>query len=414
MSTLQHQTHRLMIFDLETAGHHAFYIRQLLRHWPTPTVLHMVVSPLFLQQHAAICQTPSCATVIWEQIRDAEFSRFQRATTIHKRALVEWQIFCHYARDTGATDGLAMFFDRFQLPLALGLPVPCRVSGILFRTTLHYQCLAGSRLTWRITLRAGREVVLWRLALHHRAMQTLFSLDPLAVPALQQMAGRARVTHLPDPIEFQPAPPQRVAALRQQLGVESGRQIALLFGFLEERKGLYPLLEALSLLPHAIQSRVCLLLIGQVAPKDVEKLARSLDELTRHTALQIILHDAFTPEAEVPIYFQMVDFVLAPYQGHIGSSGILLWAAAAGKPVLAPTYGLMGELVRRHQLGLAVDTTQPQALAQGCMTFLTNDAATGFNQAAAAQFARSHSAEQFAQALVQHLRLQEGNLCSTG
>jgi glycosyltransferase involved in cell wall biosynthesis len=157
-----------------------------------------------------------------------------------------------------------------------------------------------------------------------------------------------------------------------------------------------------------------LLLIGQVAPKDVEKLARSLDELTRHTALQIILHDAFTPEAEVPIYFQMVDFVLAPYQGHIGSSGILLWAAAAGKPVLAPTYGLMGELVRRHQLGLAVDTTQPQALAQGCMTFLTNDAATGFNQAAAAQFARSHSAEQFAQALVQHLRLQEGNLCSTG
>lgn len=403
MSTLQHQTHRLMIFDLETAGHHAFYIRQLLRHWPTPTMLQIVVSPLFLQQHEDVMCTPSRARVTWHPLRPDEFARFQGANTMLTRTRVEWQLFGNYASALDVTDGLAMFFDRFQLPLALGLALPCRVSGILFRPTLHYQRLDSYQATWRATVRMGREALLWRLALRHRAMRTLFSLDPLAVPVLQQVAGRVQVTHLPDPIEFQPAPPQRVAALRQQLGIESQRRIALFFGFLEERKGLYPLLEALTLLPVATQERFCLLLVGQIASKEVEKLTKRIAELTQQTAIQLIMYDQFAPEAEVPAYFQMADFVLAPYQRHIGSSGILLWAAAAGKPVLASDYGLMGELVRRYQLGRVVDSTQPAAIAEGLATFLSENPAHLISVEKATRFVNENQPLRFVQTIYEHV-----------
>ena len=403
MNTLQHQTHRLMIFDLEAAGHHALYIRQLLRHWPMPTALQLVVSPLFLQQHGDIVHTPSQASVTWHPLSVDEFMRFRRAATLFTRAVAEWQLFVHYASRLGVSHGLAMFFDRFQLPLALGLPIPCRMSGILFRPTLHYHRLTGYQATWRSTVRIGRETLLWRLALRHRAMHTLFSLDPLAVPALQQLTGRPQVTHLPDPIEFQPVAPQRVATLRHHLGIEEHRGLALICGFLEERKGLYPLLEALTLLPQAVQSQLCLLLVGQVATKEVKKLAKRIVEITQRTSVQVIGVDEFVPEAEMPAYFQMADFVLAPYQQHIGSSGILLWAAAAGKPVLASDYGLMGELVRSHQLGWVVNSMQPAAIAQGLVAFLSENPARLFDLAKATSFIEKNHAFHFVQTIYEHI-----------
>ena len=69
-------------------------------------------------------------------------------------------------------------------------------------------------------------------------------------------------------------------------------------------------------------------------------------------------------------YFQIADVVLAPYQRHVGMSGILLLAAAANKPVLCSNYGLMGEMVRRYHLGLTVDSSQPQEIAKGLIKFL--------------------------------------------
>lgn len=403
MSSLQRQTPRLMIFDLEVAGHHAFYIRQLLRYWPTPTALQIVVSPLFLQQHADIGHIPTRACVTWHPVRDDEFVRLQRATNLLTRTQVEWQLFRRYASVTGVADGLAMFFDRFQLPLALGLPMPCRISGILFRPTLHYKDFAGHRTTWRTTVRTSRETVLWRLALQHRAIRTLFTLDPLAAPALQQVTRRAKVTHLPDPIEFQPAPRPQIAALRQQLGIEQQRRPALLFGFLEERKGIYPLLEALALLPSATQAQLCLLLVGQVAGKEQAKLRQRIAEMSQTTAVQVKLYDQFVPEADVPSYFQLADFVLAPYQEHVGSSGILLWAAAAGKPVLASDYGLMGELVRRHQLGVVVDSAQPAAIAKGLGALLAEEPASLINLKKAACFVDENQALRFVQTIYEHV-----------
>ncbi len=50
------------------------------------------------------------------------------------------------------------------------------------------------------------------------------------------------------------------------------------------------------------------------------------------------------------------DVVLIPYQRHVGSSGLLIWAASAGKPVITQDFGLIGALTRAYKLGQTVDT----------------------------------------------------------
>ena len=58
------------------------------------------------------------------------------------------------------------------------------------------------------------------------------------------------------------------------------------------------------------------------------------------------------------------DVVLAPYQRFVGSSGVLMWAARAGRPVLAQEFGLVGRLTRDHRLGAVADSSDPAHLAR--------------------------------------------------
>jgi glycosyltransferase involved in cell wall biosynthesis len=97
---------------------------------------------------------------------------------------------------------------------------------------------------------------------------------------------------------------------------------------------------------------------------------------------------------------------LAPYQRHVGMSGILLLAAAAGKPVLSSDYGLMGELVRRYGLGITVDSTVPSEIAKGLMRCLTEPATVLVDLDRMESFAEQHSAERYAKTIFEQL----GNL----
>jgi len=276
--------------------------------------------------------------------------------------------------------------------------LPCKTSGIFFRPKFHYTTLPAHRPTRREQGNALREQWLWRRALGHRQLKTLFTLDPLAVAPLRGLGARANVVHLPDPVAMHPPDPAAVTQLRQTLGLAPGRKIFLLFGALDQRKGIYPLLAALRQLPPVQQAQITLLVVGSMVNAERVALLAALAEFQRQSAVQLVAQDHFIPDEAIPHYFALADVVLALYQRHVGSSGLLLWAAAAGKAVLASDYGLLGELVRQHQLGLTVDSTAPGAIATGLCRFLAGPPLT-FDQGAAMHFAAANAPASFAQRL---------------
>ena len=81
--------------------------------------------------------------------------------------------------------------------------------------------------------------------LKHPQLRHLFCLDPFAVEPLTRLSRHVRPIALPDPVQL-PQFAMCPCDLRQKLDIEPGRTVFLLFGSLTARKGIYPLLDALS------------------------------------------------------------------------------------------------------------------------------------------------------------------------
>lgn len=399
---------RIMVFSPWCYGHHPTYLRHLISYWcqqQLPGTLAFVVSEQFLQEHAdVVALSKKCddrQSIQFVTIASSEQAELEAATSGWQRAFNQYKLIDKYASLLKATQGLIIYFDSCQLPLVLGLKLPCRYSGIYYRPTFHYSLFGGSIPTWRERLQHLREqIFLWRL-LHHPQFKTLFCLDPLAIKPIARLGNGDRVTHLPDPIELSAADELSVAKLRSNLGIEPHRRIFLSFGRLSEgRKGIPQLVEAVALLSPDLQQQICLLFVGE---PNREQLAAWLNPLRQLATVQIVDVYGYVPEADVNAYFQLADVVLAPYQRHVGMSGILLQAAAASKPVLSSDYGLMGELIQQYGLGLAVDSTIPTEIATGLTRLLVESSANLGDRVKMKEFAVANSPERFASIIFQNL-----------
>jgi glycosyltransferase involved in cell wall biosynthesis len=171
----------------------------------------------------------------------------------------------------------------------------------------------------------------------------------------------------------------------------------LLFGYIAERKGPLVVLEALSLLPLQIARRVAVLFAGRIDPALQEELKRRLRALeTTQPELWLRIDNRRLDSSELAGLVDRSDVVLAPYQRFVGSSGVLLWAARAGRPVLAQAFGLIGKLTREHRLGIDVDADDAAQLAEQIVHMVERGPSACFDRAAAARFAAAQTPQRFA------------------
>ena len=403
---------RLMMFDLALGGHHGSYIQHLLEFWYSqklPGQLNIVVMPEFFTVHRDVVDlvkkwaNPRVQLISINPSEAKQLAPKRSAFHRFYRNLQEWQLFRQYAKEYQATQGLILYIDTYEIPLALGLPSPCPFSGIYFRPTFHYSSFTGFKPSKKASFQQMRERFTLNRILRHSQLTTLFCLDPFAVKQIESMHPKARLVHLPDPICLNPRTSITPKSLRECLHIEPQRKVFLLFGALEVRKGIYELLESLTLLPFALNEQLCLVFAGGTSAEEQMRLHARIEVVQQTHPVQIVENYDFISETEVPAYFRLADVVLAPYQKHVGMSGILLWAASMGKPVLSSNYGLMGELVQRYELGLAVDSTSPEAIANGISRCILECISSLSNRAKMKAFAERNSVECFSSTIFQYL-----------
>ena len=312
-------------------------------------------------------------------------------------AFARWWTMRHYLRRTGADAGFFLSLDLLCVPLAFGLGARGKpVAGILFRPSVHYRAIGDYRPSLGERARDVRKDLFYRLMLRNGCLRAVLSLDPFfpAYAARRYRQG-GKVRSLPDPA--QPAVEAANCNIVVSDFVPPGRIGLLLFGYLTERKGPLAVLDALRLVPAEIAARVALLFAGRIDPAIRDEMSKRRSILAKERPeLWLRMDDRRIDRAELEALVARCDIVLAPYQRFVGSSGVLLWAARAGRPVLAQEFGLVGRLTRDHRLGSVADSSDPARLALCIEQMVMRGPQTFIDLSSAASFAALRTPDRFA------------------
>ncbi len=346
----------IVLFDTDSRGHHADYLTYLIAYHQANLDVSLVVVTderlvLKLQKQFA----NSTQNLTFDGIPATEIQQLHQAS-IFKRSYQEWQLFCRYAAKYQATQGLLMYFDVFQLGLLLGSKPPCPVAGIYFRPDFHYKAVG-----FKAKLNAFRKKEMLRLILGRKVIKTLFSLDKTAVGIVQAFAKQTNVLPVSDPVQVYSSNNSELTALRESLGLTDERKTLLLFGFLDERKGIENVLEAFKLLEKEVLAKIQLLLVGVIDPHYKQQIESEIQKLPTEVSIKTVFEEI--KGEKIQRYFEVSDYVLALYQQHVGMSQIIIRAAISQKPLLASNFGLIGELVQTKSLGKTTDSANPEEIA---------------------------------------------------
>lgn len=400
----------ILIFEPMLEGHYSDYIQHLVQYahkQSVPIKLTLLVHPDFKARFwdaiKAECEpSHECVDLI-------PFGPREHALCVHNslpqgmRSLFQWVTMMKYLRRTGAVHGHFLRIDIAQLAFALKLRVPKgrTLSGILFRPTVHYEQLWQTPSNFRQRIKNHRKTVLYQWMLNHSALSAIFSLDPyFAEYASQSFKQGDKIHALPEPGLF----PQDLATYRPSDTVECviprGRVCFLLFGSLTPRKGLFQILEAVRLLDSKIASKTAVIFAGKLHNDIRPEFQEQWHQLKTDTPeLWMHLEDRYINPAEITDLIIRCDVVLAPYQYHVGSSNVLLWAAGAQKPVIIQEYGLIGALAREYKLGIVIDTTKPKSIAEAIETCVEKEATDFSDPKSIKQFAECRTPKQFAKTI---------------
>lgn len=403
-------SHELLILESDIEGHSQEWLQHLVEFVAAGDAQGggiCVVAP------AALCTAlsrhlPAGAT---DGVRFMAMTRREQSLCSHRvltiAAFARWWTMRRYLRLSGASAGFFLSLDLLCIPLGLGLGARGKpLAGILFRPSVHYAAMGGYRPGLGERLRDLRKNLFYRLMLRNPAVRTVLSLDPFFPDhAVSHYPAGIKVRALPDPAEPPSAAEKPSSAVHDF--VPAGRVGLLLFGYLTARKGPLAVLEALRLLPESTAHRIAVLFAGRVDPALRDDIDLRTASLARERPeLWLRVEDRRLDRDELDSLVALSDVVLAPYQKFVGSSGVLLWAARAGRPVLAQDYGLIGRLTLEHRLGIAVDTSDPARLAEGIERIVEHGPQTFIDRPSAARFVASRTPRDFASLVFSSTRLQ--------
>lgn len=348
----QPKNHRsILIYDPNVDGHHIGYLRFI-----SESLLHAGY-----KVSLAIDTRPESFPRIQEQMDDLlgrmqVISAFGDANDLTKdkvKCVAECLV------KSGAASVFLTTFDEIASELlrraAFGLMPPAVLRGKLGGIYMRPRFLDGCGLSPNLWIKS---LGFTRLLRHGWFRQLLF-LDPFMDAQLKVKHPHAPSFFLPDPY------PENFTAdcaqARQTLGVPSGRQVFLFYGGAYRRKGLHLAVKAMLNLPE--NSPAFLLCAGK-QPEDSD-LAGDLEKLASQG--RAIFINRYVSTEEEKLVFAACDFVLLPYIGHFGSSGVLARAAGAGKPVIASDEQLVGRLTRKYSLGLLFPSGNVPALQRAVL-----------------------------------------------
>jgi glycosyltransferase involved in cell wall biosynthesis len=152
-------------------------------------------------------------------------------------------------------------------------------------------------------------------------------------------------------------------AAKTKLGICPTQKVILFFGIIKRYKGLEYLIEAFQEVKEQVENAM-LLVVGRIYDTDVkafEYYSRLIEGIRSHDNVMCV--PEYVPFEKIGDYFSAADVVVLPYTKTY-TSGVLLSAYAAGRPVIVTDTGALAEVVEPGKSGIVVPPKDSKALAQ--------------------------------------------------
>lgn len=150
--------------------------------------------------------------------------------------------------------------------------------------------------------------------------------------------------------------------VRNEYGIPSSKRIYLHFGALSERKGTLTILDSIKLLTLEERKNFVFVFIGNIHLNIKAEFYKKVEEL--QSTINIIVKDEFVDFETLGNFCYTCDVVLLPYKSSIQSSGVIGYAAQFGKPVIGPSTGILGKLIRKFNIGYTLKDISAESLRQ--------------------------------------------------
>jgi len=162
---------------------------------------------------------------------------------------------------------------------------------------------------------------------------------------------------------------EEIINFRKQYRVPKVKKIILFFGSLRENKGLGLLLKALA----KIKKEDFLLIIAGKAQS--KQLCARYFEIIKEKNLEknVLFLNRFINDNEIPILFNISDFIVLPYKFFHSQSGVLATAITYQLPVIVSDTGSMGDFVRNHNIGKVFKPDSLKQLIESIKYFIESD-----------------------------------------
>lgn len=155
-----------------------------------------------------------------------------------------------------------------------------------------------------------------------------------------------KVKYLPDPADLEGHYTQLQS--RNELKLPTNATIILVYGSLDERKGIDTLISAITSM--TFPNNFHILLVGQ-QDKKIKSILQEDAAMTLKNQGKLHEINCFVDARTEALAFAATDAVWLGYKNHYTMSGVLVLAAKAKRPVIATSDGLIGWHVRTKALG---------------------------------------------------------------
>lgn len=337
---------KILIFDPIISGHHLEYLHHLyMMALQRPQDNFVFVVHKDFEKKRVLMDWPKTENVIFDTVPDI---KEQRNSSIIELLKSSWKL-CKALRyvvdkhnaDIVFTNNIISFVPFAPLFLHNGVSV----SGIIYHIYLYTQRNAS------MISRALNKLKYYMMA-HCRAFGKIFILnDQESADAFNSEFRCNKFVGLPDP--FVPISTESTFNFREKYSIPLTAKVFAHFGGLAKRKGTLDVIQSIRLLDNEKRSNYWFVFAGTLNKDIKEKFYQIYDEI--QDTCHIILNDEFCSFEYLVSLCQACDAILAPYHQTNLSSGMFGYASQFGKPLIAPSQGLIGEIMRKYGLGIEIE-----------------------------------------------------------